>query len=127
MSSLTTSGWRSAAAHISAVWFCDGSFAFTSAPRAISMRTASALPVPAHVMIGVSPVAIAVFGFAPALSSRSTSAAFALVHASDNGVVAKIVGRVDVRAGANQQIGGLEIVPVRGPEQRRRAVDAPAR
>ena len=45
------------------------------------------LPVPAQVMIGVSPVAIAVFGLAPAFSSRSTSAAFPLVHASDSGVM----------------------------------------
>ena len=51
------------------------------------LRTAPALPVPAHVMSGVSPVAIAVFGFAPAFSRRSTMAALAFVHASDNGVV----------------------------------------
>ena len=58
-----------------------------SAPRAMRLRTAPALPVPAHVMIGVSPVAIGVFGFAPAFRRRSTMAALAFVHASDNGVV----------------------------------------
>ena len=89
------------------------------------MRTASALPVPAHVMSGVSPVAIGVFGFAPALSSRSTSAALALVHASDSGGRPKIVGHVDVCTRPDEQIGGIEIVPVRGPEQRGRAVVRP--
>jgi hypothetical protein len=43
------------------------------------------LPVAEQVMIGVSPVAIAVFGLAPAFSNRSTSTGLALVHAADSG------------------------------------------
>ena len=66
-----------------------GSFAFTSAPRAISIRTASALPLLAHVMTGVSPVAIGVLGLAPAFRSSSTSGALPLVHACDSGVMRK--------------------------------------
>ena len=69
----TTSGWCSAAAHINAVWFCIGSLAFTSASPAINRLTASALPLLAQVMTGVTPVAIGVFGFAPAFRSRSTN------------------------------------------------------
>jgi hypothetical protein len=54
----TTSGWRSAAAHISAVWRCVGSAAFTAAPRASSIFTAAVAPAAAQVMSGVSPVPI---------------------------------------------------------------------
>ena len=37
----------------------------------------------------------------------------------------KVVRRIDVGAGADEQIGGFEIVPVRGPQQRGRAVVRP--
>ena len=89
------------------------------------LRTAPALPVPAHVMSGVSPVAIAEFGLAPAFSRRSTMAALRIRARQRQRRRAKVVGRVGVRSGANQEIGGLEIVPVRGPEQRRRPVERP--
>ena len=83
----TTSGWRSAAAHINAVWCCVGSAAFTAAPRVSSIFTAAAAPVAAHVMSGVSPVLIGVSAFAPAFRSSSTISALALVHARDSGVM----------------------------------------
>ena len=41
---------------------------------------------PAQVIIGVSPVAIAVLALAPPFSSLSTSGALPFVHARDNGV-----------------------------------------
>jgi hypothetical protein len=68
--------------------------ALTLAPPAISARTASTLPVLAHVMMGVSPVAMPAFGFAPALSRSSTSAALPFVHARESGVMPKSFARL---------------------------------
>src|SRR5271168_3946235 len=72
-----------------AVWFWVGSFASTEAPYSTSLLTASTLPVFAHVISGVSPVAIAVFGFAPDFRSRRTNGALALVQAWESGVIPK--------------------------------------
>ena len=60
----------SAAAHINAVWCCDGSFAFTSAPRRAASAQRRVLPLRAHVMSGVSPVAIGVFGIGAGLQQQ---------------------------------------------------------
>ena len=102
-----------------------GSFAFTAAPYSTSIRTASALPVFAQVISGVSPVAMGVFGLAPDFSSDRTSAEFPLVQASDSGVIAKFVGGVCVGTGAEQQIRRFHVIPMRQPKQRRRAVAGP--
>src|SRR5271154_4753706 len=61
------------------------------APYSISMRTASALPLLAQVISGVSPVATGVFGLALDFKSARTNAEFPLMQASDNGVVLKSV------------------------------------
>ena len=58
-----------------------GSFAFNSASPTISIRTASALPLRAQVMIGGTPVATRMLGLTPDLRSKSTNAALPLVHA----------------------------------------------
>src|ERR1019366_7040935 len=72
-----------------AVWLCFGSLALTVAPNSMSWRTASALPLFAQVMRGVSPVAMAVLGLAPFLRRRRTRGAPALVQASESGVMPK--------------------------------------
>jgi len=64
------------------------SFALTFAPPSTSTRIASVFPVRAAIINAVSPAAErAAFGSAPALSSRSTTRALPLVHASDSGVI----------------------------------------
>ena len=69
-----------------AVWPCQGSTADGSPPWARSSRTASAEPVLAQVMTGVSPVPRGRFGSAPAASSRETVAAAPFSHARPSGV-----------------------------------------
>ena len=86
-SSFTTSEWRSAAAHISAVCPLYCSRAFTSAPRPSSIRTTSTLPVRAAVISTVSPSAVVSdFGSAPAFNSASTILALPAGTASERGV-----------------------------------------
>ena len=75
----------SAAAHISAVCPRQLSFALTSAPCASSVLTAAGMPVRAAVMSAVSPSDCVAFGFAPAFSSSSRTAALPFVAASDSG------------------------------------------
>jgi hypothetical protein len=76
----------SAAAHIKAVCPFAGSRADTSAPRAISIFTASTRPARAAVISVVSPSGSAVFGSAPASSNRSITGALPLVAARCSGV-----------------------------------------
>ena len=71
---------------MSAVCWSDDSFALTFAWRASNASTAAALPVREHVMSGVSPVACARFGSAPASARIDTIFALALVQASESGV-----------------------------------------
>ena len=85
-SARTTSRWRSATAHISAVSSVAAVAASMSPPRASRSLTTSRLPVRAAVMSGVSPFVCAAFGSAPASSSRSTTAALAFSHARARGV-----------------------------------------
>ena len=85
-SARTTSGWRSATAHISAVSWVAAVAASTSAPPDSSARTTSTLPVRAAVISGVRPFACAASGFAPAARSRSTIDALAFSHARASGV-----------------------------------------
>ena len=79
----------SAAAHISAVCPLQASFAFTSAPARASALTASTLAERAAVISGVSPAFTKLtgsFGFAPALSSRSSTAGLPCCAARASGV-----------------------------------------
>src|SRR5437867_4074930 len=96
--------------------------ALTSPPRAISIRTASALPALAQVIIGVSPIAIAVFGLAPGLQESVNECSVPVGACQGHRRGAKVVRRVHVRARTDQQVRCLEIVPVRGPEKRGRAI-----
>ena len=73
-------------------------------------------------MIGVSPVAIGVFGLAPAFRSRLDERRASVGACQGQRRDAKVVRRVRVGASADQQVGCLEIVPMRGPEERRRAI-----
>src|SRR2546426_8767499 len=106
---------------MNAVWRCDGWFAFTSAPRATSIRTASTLPLLAHVMSGVSPVAIGVFGFGAGLQEELDERGACVGACQGQRSDAIVVCRVDVCASADQEARCPEIIPVGGPEERRRA------
>ena len=71
---------------------------------------------------GVSPARSARLGLAPACSSRRDHRGAAVQAGRPQRRGAEIVRGVHVGAGANQQIGALEIVAIAGPVQRRRAV-----
>ena len=84
---LTTSGWRSAAAHIRAVCPRTGSTASTCAPRSRRNRTTSACPDRAAIISGVSPLSErAALTSAPAATSASTTAALPCSQAARRGV-----------------------------------------
>jgi hypothetical protein len=85
-SSFTISGWRRAAAHMSAVWPPKRSVAFTFAPRLISSFAASTLPVRATLISAVCPSAFGDSTSAPAASSSCRIAASPASAASSIGV-----------------------------------------
>ena len=80
------------------------------------------MPVAAHVINGVSPVAIGVSGFAPASSSSATNRVLPFVHASDSEVTRKSFEMLVSAPRANQQSRRLDVVPVRRPQQGGRSV-----
>src|SRR6185503_1412881 len=77
------------AAHISAVWPCQCSYASTSAPCASRSRTLSGLPARAAVMSTVSPSPKVAFASPPASSSAFSISALPTVAASCSGVTPK--------------------------------------
>ena len=108
--------------HIRAVCPFSGSVASTTASCSIRDRTAAGSPVAVQRMRTVSPTSSPRFASAPAASRRSTTSVLRLAHATHNGVAPSALARVHVRAGLGQPVDRAEIVPVRRPVQRRRAV-----
>ena len=72
-------------------------------------------PVRAAVISAVSPSGSAVFGSAPAVSSRSMMAALPLMHASDERRHAVAVGRLDVGFRGQEQFDRCHVVALDRP------------
>ena len=123
ISASTAAALFAAAAHMSAVCPFQFSCALTSAPRVSSAFTAAALPVRAAVISAVSPSGIVVFGSAPAVEQPLDHRGAAVDAGEPQRRGAVAVRRPHVGAGLDQQVGGGEIVDMRGPVERRRAVD----
>ena len=85
-STRAASGWRWAAAHISAVCPFSGSVASTSAPCSISASTAAGSPVAAQRMSAVSPASSPPPASTPAASSRRTTSVLRLAQPTHSGV-----------------------------------------
>ncbi len=118
----TTDASPAPAAHMSAVWCRSRSTASGSAPAASSARTAAGLPVREQDMSAVSPVGRAARTSAPAASNACTIGALPLSHASASGETPSSFTALTRAPAADEAGGQLEIVPVGGPVERRRAV-----